>query len=272
MLAVPFEERRLAKWQPPYIIQPKFDGERCRVISLENGIHMLLSSQENPFFSVPHILKDLSVLGINEELDGELYCHGMSFEEIHSIVSRTTNLHPNHREIKLHVFDYVSKESQAERISKLFNIVPKNLRFSITPVPYWVCNNLDEVKNTYDRIISKGYEGIIVRHLHAHYMRKRSIWMMKFKPKKTDIYDIVGWEEEVSIEGFPKGRIGSIICISDGNKFGVGAGLNNDQKDLLWKNRGIIVGCKATIHYQHLTNKKIPKGTFDIEIPELGIN
>jgi len=28
-LCYPFEEKRLAKWEPPYIVQPKLDGERC---------------------------------------------------------------------------------------------------------------------------------------------------------------------------------------------------------------------------------------------------
>ena len=32
MLCYPFEEKRLNKWNPPYIIQPKLDGERCRAV------------------------------------------------------------------------------------------------------------------------------------------------------------------------------------------------------------------------------------------------
>ena len=54
MKCVPFEEKRLAKWKPPYIVQPKFDGNRCVNEPLENT-SLLLSSEENLFFSVPHI-------------------------------------------------------------------------------------------------------------------------------------------------------------------------------------------------------------------------
>jgi len=44
MKAVPFETKRLDKWQPPYIIQPKYDGDRCRAVKLDNGNFLLLSS------------------------------------------------------------------------------------------------------------------------------------------------------------------------------------------------------------------------------------
>ena len=89
MKAVPFEEKRLAKWNPPYIVQPKYDGVRCRAVPLETGPkgdeYMLLSSEENVIFSVPHLNEVLSGLHLKAELDGELYCHGMNFEEIISI-------------------------------------------------------------------------------------------------------------------------------------------------------------------------------------------
>ena len=43
MKAVPFEEKRLAKWKPPYIVQPKFDGNRCINEPLENSSLLLTS-------------------------------------------------------------------------------------------------------------------------------------------------------------------------------------------------------------------------------------
>ena len=62
-LAYPFEEKRLAKWQPPYIVQPKFDGDRCSNTPLPSA-PLLLSSEENPFFSVPHINEQLTKDGL----------------------------------------------------------------------------------------------------------------------------------------------------------------------------------------------------------------
>ena len=76
MLCYPFEEKRLAKWSPPYVVQPKLDGERCRYKQYEGG-SFLLSSQENVIFGAPHIKHYLdSVCPTGLHLDGELYCHG----------------------------------------------------------------------------------------------------------------------------------------------------------------------------------------------------
>ena len=36
MKCYPFEEKRLAEWNPPYICQPKYDGVRCRAIRVYN--------------------------------------------------------------------------------------------------------------------------------------------------------------------------------------------------------------------------------------------
>ena len=48
MKAYPFSEDRLAKWEPPYVVQPKYDGVRCRAVPLDNGSYLLLSSEEKP--------------------------------------------------------------------------------------------------------------------------------------------------------------------------------------------------------------------------------
>ena len=258
-LAVPFEEKRLAKWNPPYIVQPKYDGERCRAIPLEKGV-MLLSSEENPFFSVPHITNSLSSLNLGIESDGELYCHGMNFEQIHSIVSRTVNLHPDHKLIKYHVFDYVSEESQVVRIHKLVNNLLLRGKY-ITLAPHRICDSLEDVMRAYDLFLNKGYEGIIVRHLHAPYVRKRSTYMMKFKPKKEDIYDIIGFKEEVDKEGNPKDRLGAVVCRGDdGTEFSVGSGLRDEDRISLWESREELRGKKIRIKYQHLTaGRKVPR-------------
>jgi len=268
MKCYPFEEKRLAKWQPPYIVQPKYDGVRCRAVPLENGEYILLSSEENVIFSVPHINEELKSLSPGPELDGELYRHELSFEEILSITSRTVNLHYEHKLIKFHVFDVIDDQPQHSRIATILGI--RKFKFKHIEVsPFWLCDNLSDVKRTYDNVLSQGYEGIIIRNVNTFYERKRSTWVMKFKPKRKDTYEITGWNEEVSINGVPKGRLGSIICASeDGTTFSVSAGLDDDDRERLWRDRESLPGKSVIVHYQHLTNKKIPKGTFNLEVVE----
>jgi len=253
MKCYPFEEKRLEKWKPPYIVQPKFDGDRCVNEPLENT-SVLLTSEENPYFSVPHINIQLEQSGLYRlPLDGELYHHGYfqvgGHEFIHSICSRTVNLHPKHKDMEYWIFDLkIPDTPQIERL-KLLNSLGK-LPPNIKMAPYWVCESLDDIKRIYDDIIKKGFEGIIIRHLHAPYVEKRSTFVMKFKPKRQDTYLIVGWNEEISIDGTPKGRIGSLILESQiGDTFAVSAGLNDEDRETLWGLRDHLAGHKAIVHY-----------------------
>jgi len=266
MKCYPFEEKRLAKWQPPYIVQPKYDGVRCRAVNV-GGSYLLLSSEENIIHSVPHINEELDGLGIDAELDGELYNHEMSFEEIVSITSRTVNRHPSYKSIQFHLFDVVNEEPQAHRLNTLCKLISKSSYLFVSP--FWICYNLDDIMRTYDLLIKDGYEGIIVRHFQCPYERKRSVWLMKFKPKKTDEYKIVSYNEEISINGVPKGTLGSLVCESgDGQIFNVGTGFTEEQRHLLWQERETLVGKTCVIGYQHLTDRKVPRFPVFVEVKD----
>jgi DNA ligase 1 len=272
MKAYPFEERRLAKWNPPYIVQPKYDGIRCRAVPLQTGVngdeYLLLSSEENILFSVPHLNRIISDrIKPRVELDGELYCHGMSFEQITSITSRTVNIHPDAIKIQYHIFDIiVDGVPQIKRLITLESL--RGVSPWLVVAPFHICGSLDEVLKAYDSIISQGYEGIIVRHTDAPYERKRSTWVMKFKPKQEDDYEIVGSVEEVSIDGNPKDRLGALVCKSgDGNLFNVGTGFTDEQREQLWSIRDILPGEIAKVKYQHITSgKAVPRFPVFVEV------
>jgi len=285
MLAYPFEEKRLDKWEPPFIVQPKLDGERCRAVIDENGNVTLFSSSEEIIKSVPHIRKALFTLNLrNIELDGELYKHGMDFEDVHSIVGRTVNLNPWHREMEFHVFDIVNADPQYKRLRQLSKISFYNL--PIKNVPLHTAENLDEVLAIKEKYIEIGYEGIVVRHFLAPYVRKRSIYMMKLKPKKDDIYKIKGYSIEVDKEGIIKEtRLGRIICAGDENRnadilgeypphiklpdgyFGIGSGLTASDREMYWKDRESLINLFCHVQYQHITpGKGVPRFPIFIEI------
>ena len=266
MKCYPFEEKRLDKWQPPYIVQPKYDGVRCRALPTMTGGYILLSSEENVIYSVPHINMTLNNLGLNAELDGELYCHGMSFEEIVSITSRTVNLSSDFEKIQFHLFDVVNNQPQMKRTIMIENL--RDLSNYLVVSPFYLCENLDDIMEAFDRIVSLGYEGIIVRHQFAPYERKRSTLVMKFKPKKEDDYEIVSTQEEISIDGIPKGSLGALVCKSgDGSVFSVGTGFTQDQRREMWKIRENLTGKVAKVKYQHITSgRQVPRFPVFVEI------
>ena len=257
MLAYPFEEKRLSRWNPPYLVQPKLDGWRCRAVRV-GGVYLLLSSEENMIVSVPHINESLDKLLSSHELDGELYVHGWSWEEIDSVVSRTKNLHPDHNAIEFHVFDVVVGGPQYARSKVIPELDLKPPLFYTITVPCWT---LEDIMRTYDQFVEQGYEGIVVRHIDNEYVRRRSPLLMKFKPKKDDFYEIIDYKEEIDKDGNPKGRLGALVCRgSDETVFSVGSGLTDDDRRDLWDTREALAGKLCHVQYQHLTaGKGVPR-------------
>ena len=270
ILCYPFEQKRLDKWQPPYITQPKLDGVRCRALRTPEG-WLLLSSTEDIIISVPHILETLINMAIPEELnelDGELYVHGYTFEEIFSITSRTVNLHPDSYKMEYHVFDNIEDITpQANRLVSL-NVISFN--DIIIRVPHRVSFTFNDVMDDYRQYLDMGYEGIIIRHFEAPYIRRRSIFLMKFKPKKSDWYEIVGFIEEHDKFGNPKDRLGAFILSgNEGTRFNVGSGFTEQQRIDYWKDKTALIGRICVVEYQHITSGRgVPRFPIYVEIKE----
>jgi ATP-dependent DNA ligase len=260
MLCYPFEEKRLATWKAPYIIQPKLDGVRCRAIITPEEV-TLLSSEQHIISHVPHINEELrqSFPDTNIELDGELYCHGLHFQEITKRV--------NASKIEYHIFDIIKQGVQIDRTAELnkwgfFNTA------MIKVVPSALVRDIKEVMELYSNYVDNGYEGFVIRDTYGDYQRKRYTGMMKFKPHQWDSYLIVGTQEEISIDGVAKGTLGAFICTSsEGTIFNVGTGLTRDQRVEYWKIREELIGRKLKVKYQALTQgNKIPRFPVALEV------
>ena len=271
MLCYPFEERRLKKWQAPYLLQPKLDGDRCRGCIDSQGNVSLLSSEENIITSVPHINSALQNLHLHDvEFDGELYIPGAPHEAIHGIVSRDVNLSPDHRLVEFHIFDLVNAFPQVQRINQLLDTIPLDKFGPIQIVPNKFVTDIDEIMRAADDFAEKGYEGFVIRDAYASYVRKRSTQMMKFKPRKEDIYEIIGTAEEISIQGDPKNALGALLCKGeDKTTFSVGSGslLTQENRQELWKIRETLIGKWARVKYQHITHARgVPRFPVVVEI------
>jgi ATP-dependent DNA ligase len=274
-LCYPFEERRLLSpkfgWnfpKQPVIVQPKLDGERCHSIGHILPEIFLISSECNPIISVPHINQALIDQKITKEVDGELYRHGMSFPDIHSIVSRKSEetIHPDAWKMQFHIFDLAEPGSQIERLTNIPKLEPP-----LILVESHICRSFEDIMYYYDKFNDEGYEGIIVRQLMATYERKRSRFIMKFKPKKTDEYEITDVIEAISKDGEPKGMVGAFECVGgDGTTFQIGAGkLKHSERIDLWilhQKYDDVIGRICRVQYQSLTNKQVPRFGLAIEV------
>lgn len=274
MLCYPFEERRILgqmnaryKWQWPVAVQPKLDGERCRFFfSPEGGTWLGLSSTEEPIsISVPHIVKALNASSVpkSAELDGELYVHGWTFEQVHSVCSRRKNLHEDHEAMQYHVFDTVSQAPYMKRYPETALYVKMLNQASTVLVPTRLASSMEEIYAILEEYYALDYEGIIVRDLHAPYERKRCSWIMKFKPKKSDTYAIVGVQQEKDKNGELKDSLGAFVCEKDSQAFTVGSGFTQKEREAFWqeylKNPECFKGISLHLEYQNITSAGVPR-------------
>lgn len=237
----------------------------------------MFSSEANLIESVPHIQGAFEALSErlslrSVELDGELYCHGLPLETIHSIVSRKVDLHPEFESIQFHCFDLVDEDHpQIQRQTRLLDFFSSVsvLTYELSLVPFQIVYKQSAVLAQLDWALEEGYEGIIVRHIDAPYVRRRSTFMMKFKPKKEDIYEIIAVTEELSQHGEPKARLGALICrAQEGEEtFRVGTGYSAEERAELWTKRVLLPGKRVRVKYQHLTSARgVPRSAVFAEI------
>jgi ATP-dependent DNA ligase len=242
----------------------------------------LLSSECNLILSVPHIEEAMKHYPPNE-YDGELYVHGMDFEDVHSIVGRTTNIHIEFWKMEYHIFDIINEEPQAVRTLELQRLGDYG---PIKTVPYHAVENFEGVMNVYNDFLADGYEGMIVRNSGAGYVRKRSTMMLKFKPKKDDYYVIKGYSVQIDKNKEIKpGILGKLICagsesldipsigeyspykpMPDGY-FGVGSGFTKEQRETYWATKELLVNQLCHVQYQNITSGKgVPRFPIFMEV------
>ena len=274
MLAYPMDEGKLKRLGQSAIVQPKLNGERCRVEWFRDE-PILLSSYANIFPHLQQIKNALSDIylqtGIHFNFDGELYVHGWDFSRIHSAVSTSNTISPDNPSIQFHIFDIQGKAEQDVRICDLISIlddVGQEHKDIIVPVPthYLDTKDWEVAANHY---VDQGYEGIILRKRDNHYEAKRTVNMLKFKPTEQDTYKIIEVLEAISKEGEPKQMVGAFrVADSDGNTFKVGAGkMKHPIRESLWINRETITGRLLSVKHEKLrTSGGVPVCAVAVEV------
>jgi ATP-dependent DNA ligase len=138
----------------------------------------------------------------------------------------------------------------------------------VLQVEHQIAENIDEVFRHYQYYCGLDYEGIIVRHFANNYVRQRSTGMMKFKPKKSDCYQIIGYKQEQDKNNELKNSLGALICKTQNDDvFSVGSGLTEAQRNLLWKNPDELIGKWCNIQYQH-SSGLVPRFPVFVSIEE----
>ena len=250
------------KWKPtsniyPCYVQPKLNG--IRAVWINGALHSRDEHQWS-YSRLPFILEALRLQFPSVNLDGELYCHGMSLQEINSRVAvKSSKLHTDVEKIAFHVFDVVSEQPFTKRVDTLLSL-PK-LSF-ITTVDTYYCADVNFFDMFHKSCVDQGYEGSMARDPNSPYGfveacgNKENRWnyLLKRKDFNDAECEIVGIKEgEKGLEGF----VGSFeLVFTNGRHFFAGSGLTEVQRKLFWYSPPI--GKKAKINYQYLSDDFVP--------------
>lgn len=268
-LAYPVDDGKIKRLGDNIIVQPKLNGERCRVAWYDDE-PVLLSSYGNVMPWLGQIKEDLLELkartGIELPLDGEIYKHGWPRERIASALRTKIFYKSDNGELEYHVFDMQVKLPQFERIAKVGQIVKdlvatKFVYSTIVPVRDW--------KEFAKAFVDEGYEGIILRDLNSTYVTKRTVSMLKFKPTQEDTYRILDVIEALSEDGDPKGMVGAFLVTDGmGGQFKVGAGkMDHAERELLWQERQYIPGKMLLVKHEKIkTSGGVPLCSVAVEV------
>ena len=155
----------------PYVfVQPKLRGWCGMANTLTRKIYTRSGAE---ITNMPHINAALPVDG-PEWLHGEYYIHGKELDGVdQGLIKR------GDPSVEFHVFDCVSDEGFEKRNDIIMEIWDND---TIKKVPTLVTGENKYIIEMYERCLSQGYEGIIIR-LDGHgYEHGRSLNVFKMKP------------------------------------------------------------------------------------------
>ena len=243
MLAKSFDKEK-GKVHYPCYVQPKLDGMRCLKIGKS-----MRSRKNVDIDTMGHISSQETGMGV---LDGELYAHGLSFQENMKLIKKQRK---SSVKVKFHVYDFVSDKPFSERLELLKEAVIK-AEDHIKLVPTYLISDEEQLKEYHQRFIEEGYEGTMVRWGEEGYkINGRSSNLLKYKDFQDitcEVIDIVPNDADPNQS--------TVVCkLEDGQSFKCGMKFSHSEREEILINKKEYIGQTAEIRFFELSDTGIPR-------------
>lgn len=276
----------------PLLCSPKLDGVRMVVKALpELSFTDDLEAVENANFGykcLSRTLKEIPSRQVQQEfsmfseLDGELIAGDeTSYNVCNRTVSYVMSVDKRSSELKYRVFDCADEELAElpfeERLECARGIIAATKATSpdsnVTLIEHTLCRNYEELIDYETQMLSRGYEGIMLRNALGRYKHNRGTFreglIYKLKRFSQDEATIRGFEEGFSNlnvktedeRGYakrstakdglvPADTLGNFICDFDGLEIKVAPGvLSHDEREAIWRNPDPYIGKRVTFRH-----------------------
>jgi DNA ligase-1 len=240
-------EKEVKKIEWPCYVQPKLDGMRGLPLSM----NLIQSRTGREIENLEHLHNELHIL--RETLgtipDGELYAHGLTFQENMTIIKKyrqgKTEL------VKFHVYDCIHSHSFFNRYDALMAAFKMYDYKHIELVPTYRVNGEKDMLAYHKQFIEEGYEGTMVRWGKEGYkLNARSSNLLKYKiflDKQFIVLDIEASEA----------RPGQGIVVCEG--FKASMAMPHSTREEVLANKQDYIGRMAEIRYFEETDEGLPR-------------
>ena len=262
MLAQPMKDKFIQKIKYPAFAQLKSDGARCICI-IDNNANIKLVSRNNKEYHGLDFLKsqihrtfasaDSQLIG-NVVLDGELLVvdngNTLPRQISNGIINKSSKNTISEDESKKVVFVVWDIIPYAEYFSGVCNTTYDN-RFAnlqllmnqnshVTIIENHEVNSLVEAKVVFQKYVSDGLEGIILKNKAGIWKDTRSNDQVKFK---VEIMSDLICTDIIEGTGKYEGMLGALVCKTrDGLvNVNVGSGFNENQRVEYWEDKNLII-------------------------------
>ena len=253
MLAQPMNEKTLKNIKFPAFSQLKADGMRCiafitsnnvRMFS-RNGTEIICEPLKNTLMTIGQIEENLLSDNVTLMLDGELICYKdnklLDRKTSNGICNKVLKGTASENELNLiqmqlwdivrvdsNTFSPLEDKSYEKRLEDLYSILNTNSCSKLEVIPTEVVNSMEEALEHFQKMLSQGLEGTILKNQDAKWSNTRSKDLVKLKEENTIDLLVVDIEEG---SGDFEGGLGAIICETSDKKLRVRVGTGFSFED-----------------------------------------
>lgn len=232
----------------PCHAQPKLDGMRASIN--KDGIR---SRKGISIKTMDHIYKELKEIVKHQNLilDGELYSHGLSFQDNMKLIKKYRE--GSSENVKYHVYDCMIDLPFRNRYLYLQNVASSLKHIEI--VKTIVINSEKDLKEFHAKNLGDGYEGTMVRWSDEIYkMDSRSDKLLKYKDFLDDVFEVVN-----IVPSKRRPEQGIVVCKHNEYTFKATPKMSHEDREDLLNNKSKYIGEIAEVRYFELTDKGIPR-------------
>lgn len=249
----------------------KIDGVRCSFYYKDGEVRTASRGGEHYDYSTTFMRNNPKLIQFFENhpdivLDGELYKHGKSLQQI-SGAARLEKTTSGMDWLEYYIYDIMDSTKTFEERLEILHDIESELSLGFNPNKEWEEGELrfqmvpqekvvgwTNIQKLHDKYVSEGFEGVVIRDPSKVYnFGGRTNAMIKVKMYKDAEFEIVGYEEGLRPEDMV------FVCQTElGAKFEAKPMGPRELKYEYLDRMDEIIGKMATVKYFYLSDEGVP--------------